>query len=311
VKQNNLDQKRVKSKPHFTVKLPLKRRLRYLFETAIAFMLYGFFWLLPISWASNTGGAILRFIGPKLGASRKALTNIQNAFPEKPADEHQKILIGMWDNLGRVVAEYPHLHHIWKNVEFVGREHMEAVRDDGLPGFLFGGHLANWEVQAIAAKNINLDVGLVYRKPNNPWVDSLLKHCRNSGGSFHMTKSHQGARQIMSTLKAGGHIGMLVDQKLNEGIAIPFFGRDAMTAPAIAQLALKFKCPITPARVERVKGAKFRVTIYPPVEICPTGDKKEDVKRVMTDINKTLEGWIRERPEQWLWLHRRWPKETK
>lgn len=99
----------------------------------------------------------------------------------------------------------------------------------------------------------------------------------------------------------------MVDQKLNNGIAVPFFGRDAMTAPALAQFALKYDCPVIPVRVERLSDANFRMTFYPALTIIPTEDREADVLRIMTEVNAIMEGWIRERPAQWLWLHKRWP----
>jgi KDO2-lipid IV(A) lauroyltransferase len=100
---------------------------------------------------------------------------------------------------------------------------------------------------------------------------------------------------------------MLADQKMNDGIALPFFGRPAMTAPALAVLALRFDCDVLPARVERLAGARFRLTVYPPLPLPRSGDHHADVAMLMILVNQTLESWIRDRPEQWFWLHRRWP----
>ncbi len=100
---------------------------------------------------------------------------------------------------------------------------------------------------------------------------------------------------------------MLIDQKMNDGIPIPFFGHDAMTAPAVAQLALKFRCPVLPTRAERLGGARFRLTVLQPIKLPDTGNREADIRTLMTQINNMLESWIIERPEQWLWLHRRWP----
>jgi KDO2-lipid IV(A) lauroyltransferase len=108
-------------------------------------------------------------------------------------------------------------------------------------------------------------------------------------------------------LRRGAHLALLADQKLNDGIAVPFFGRPAMTAPALALLALRFDCTVLPARVERLRGAHFRLTLYPPLELPRSGDRDADVAALMERVNRTLEGWIRERPEQWFWLHNRWP----
>jgi KDO2-lipid IV(A) lauroyltransferase len=287
--------------------LSLRRRVIYFGETLLAYALYGFFALLPLDRASNLGGLIMRKLGPRLGASKRALKNITLAFPDKTADDHHRILIEMWDNLGRVIAEYPHLHHIWDRVDFIGKDHIITARDDGKAGILFGGHIANWEIQAIAAKRIGLDLHLVYRKPNNPYVDGLLRFMRNSGAAGHIQKGGDGARHILSLLKRGEHVGMLVDQKLNEGLPIPFFGRDAMTAAAIATFALKFNCPLFPARVERLQGAHFRMRFYPAMQFNLSGDKDQDLITILTAINQLLESWIRENPAQWLWTHRRWP----
>ena len=291
--------------------LPFSRRLRYALETAAVYALYGFFKILPLETASDTGGFIFSLAGPKMGISRRARKNLQESFPGKSRQEIEKIVIGMWENLGRTVAEYPHLHDIWPRIEIVGKEHLEAALAAGGPSLFFAGHLANWEILAIGPKRAGIDMNLVYRRPNNPWVDNLLRYARSSGSVGHIMKGAEGARRIFSVLKKGGTVGILADQKLNEGIPVPFFGRDAMTAPAIAIFALKFGCPLYPSRSERLGGATFRLTFYPPLKTESTGDKEADILRIMTDINRMLESWIRERPEQWLWLHNRWPDEKR
>ncbi len=284
------------------------RRMRYGLETVLAYLVYGFFRLLPLSGASATGGFLLRALGPRMGISRIALKNLDLAFPEKSSAEKQRILVGMWDNLGRVIAEYPHLHRIWPCVELAGREHLEAARDSGRPAIFLAGHLANWEINAIGARQCGLPLHLVYRKPNNSGVDGLLRHARDSGATGHIEKGAAGAREIFSLLRQGQAIGMLVDQKLNEGVAVPFFGHLAMTASAFAQFALKFDCPLYPSRIERLEGCRFRMTVFPALNVTRTGDKEADVQNILVAMNAMLEDWIRARPEQWLWIHKRWPQ---
>ena len=290
------------------MKLSFLRQVKYGFETAMVYCLYGFFYLMPLDVASDFGGWLLQGVGPWLGSSRVALKNLDLAFPEKSQTEKDKILVGMWNNLGRVIAEYPHLHRISSVVELVGAEHMESVRDNGKAALLFSGHIANWELPVIRHRT-GLDIHVVYRKPNNPWVDRLLRHARKSGCIGQIEKGTEGTRKIVSVLRKDGIVGFLADQKLNEGMSIPFFGRGAMTAPAIAHFALKFKCPIYPFRIQRLSGCRFRVTAFPPLEVMETGHKEDDVREILTAINRMLENWIRETPEQWLWIHRRWPKD--
>lgn len=281
--------------------------LRYATEALLLFLFYGFFRILPLSWASGFGGFMARSIGPRLAASRKALRNLDLAFPEKSEAEKRKIVAEMWDNMGRVFAEYPHLRRIQKNVEMVGGEYIAQMRDDGKPGIFIGGHLANWEVMPVMAKHLGLPLLLIYRVPNNYWIERLLRHARNSGAEGHIPKSSQGARDMFRALKQGRHLGILVDQKLSEGIPVPFFGHDAMTAPFAAQLAIRFDCPIVLSRMERLGGARFRMTLSPMPELRRSGDEAADVRLIMKTVNALLEQWIRERPGQWLWLHRRWP----
>lgn len=288
--------------------LPVAKRISYAFETAGAYFIYGFFKLLPPDAASNLGGWIMRRLGPRLGVSRTAYRNLALALPDKTEAEKKDIVAGMWDNLGRVIAEYPHLKKIAGRVDLSGLENARAVLDSGNPAIFFGGHLANWEIPPICAKRIGMALHVVYRRPNNPYVDGLLRHARSAGAVGQIPKGVEGAREILSVLRKKGSLGILVDQKMNEGLAIPFFGHDAMTGPGVAQFAVRMGCGLCPLRIERLQGARFRITVEKSIPVQDTGDRDADYRRIMTDVNRHLEAWIRERPEQWLWIHNRWPE---
>lgn len=266
---------------------------------------------LPLDAASALGGVLARHIGPWLGISARARRNLGAALPELSAAEIERVLRGMWDNLGRVAAEYPHLPRIGVfppngRVETGGVEHLDRAIAAGRPVIIFGGHLGNWEIAARAAGQYGIDVAQIYRPANNPLVDRMIARFRGTGSEF-IPKGRVASRRALSALRRGAHLTLLVDQKLNDGIAVPFFGRKAMTAPALASLALHFDCAVLPARVERLKGAHFRLTIHPPLRMPQTSERAADVAALMTEVNRTLETWIRERPEQWFWLHSRWP----
>jgi len=265
---------------------------------------------LPVDWASAVGGAIGRTIGPRLGVSRRALRHLRLALPVNDAGEQQRILRAMWDNLGRSMAEYPHLVTICApgsdRVEIVNGDILTSMAGSGRAGIVFGGHFGNWEVGPwMIHQLVGPSLMSVYRAVNNPSVDRLLRRFR--GDRREVPKGAEGGRELLRHLRNGKHLGILVDQKLNDGIAVPFFHRDAMTAPAIARFALRFGCPLVPARLERLAGARFRITVLPPVPVIDTGDAVADTLTIMTTINGLIEDWVRARPEQWLWLHRRWP----
>lgn len=280
-------------------------------EAWLVALLFGALGLLPVEWASALGGAAARRIGPFLGISKRARINLRRAFPAFPETEIERIVAAMWDNLGRVVAEYPHLRDIRvfapdSRVETHGFEHMDLAIAAGRRMIVFSGHIANWEIGALAAAQYRAKVTQIYRAPNNPLVDRLIARFRGDRGEY-VRKGVSGARRAFAALHRGEHLAMLADQKLNEGIPVPFFGRPAMTATALALLALRFDCDVLPARVERLHGARFRLTVFPPVALPRSGDAKADVAALTGKVTAILEGWIRERPEEWLWLHRRWP----
>ncbi|HUC10813.1 MAG TPA: lauroyl acyltransferase [Stellaceae bacterium] len=286
-------------------------------EGCAAALLFGLLWLLPIDWASAFGGAVARRIGPFLGISKRARINLRRAFPELNAAEIEQIVAGMWDNLGRVAAEYPHLREIRifapdGRVETHGFEHMDRAVAAGRRMIIYSGHLANWEIGALAAVQYggtvtqDYSVTQIYRAPNNPLVDRLIARCRGDRGEY-VAKGAPAARRAFAALYRGEHLTMMADQKLNEGIPVPFFGRPAMTATALALLALRFDCDVLPARVERLRGARFRLTVFPPLPLPRSGDQTADVSALTAAVTAVLESWIRDRPQEWLWVHRRWP----
>jgi KDO2-lipid IV(A) lauroyltransferase len=134
----------------------------------------------------------------------------------------------------------------------------------------------------------------------------MITRFRGDTGEL-IPKGAVAARRAIATLRRGAHLTILADQKMNDGIPVPFFGRPAMTAPALAALALRFDCDVLPARVERLDGAHFRLTVFPPLPLPRSGDAHADAAALMAQVNAILESWIRDRPGQWFWLHRRWP----
>lgn len=284
----------------------------YRFEACAAALLFAAMRALPIDAASALGGATARLIGPRLSISQRARRNLHAALPGLSAAEIERVVRGMWDNLGRVAAEYPHLAEIrvfapGGRVETVGLDHLDAALAAGRPVIMFGGHLGNWEIAALAAGQSGIDVAQIYRAVNNPLVDRMVARFRGSGSEF-IPKGAIASRRALAALRRGAHLSLLVDQKLNDGIAVPFFGRPAMTPPALAMLARHFDCTVLPVRVERLRGARFRLTIEPPLPLPQQGDRAADVLALMTAVNQRLEAWIRERPEQWFWVHSRWPE---
>lgn len=280
-------------------------------EAFCAFSIYLLFKLLPLEMASAVGGWLGRTVGPLLSVTKRARRNLARVYPEKSKREIEVIVRGMWDNLGRVAAEFPHLSEInvydeHGPVTVVGAEWVDRLRDDGKPGFFFSAHFGNWEIVSLGGFQRGLSVDRVYRAANNRLVEWLYRHGRAAVQGALIPKGPAGVRLLLQSLKNGNHLGMMVDQKMNDGIEAPFMGFPAMTATALINLALRFDCPVVPIRVERTHGAHFRMIIGPAMELTMTGDKTADIAANVARMNAIIEGWVRERPEQWLWLHNRW-----
>lgn len=295
---------------------PISRRHRI--EALAARLMFALFRALPVDAASALGGGLARLVGPRLKVSRLALANMARALPEMDDAARRKVLKAMWDNLGRTVAELPHLDAFdcdrpGGRVELVGRENIEAVRDDGVGGIFFSAHYGNWELLGSVAIQLGIDdLMQVYRAANNPVVDRLILDSRRRAGVKHYaTKGADGAFRMLRALRRGGHIALLADQKLNNGVEAPFFAIPAMTAPAPVQLALRFNVPLIPARAERLGGAHFRVTVGEPIRLEATGDEEADLQRGLAIIHGFFEDWIREHPDHWFWIHKRWPDEPR
>jgi len=284
----------------------------YPLQWLVAWPPYKLMCALPLDLASAIAGGLARRLGPRWKASRRIERNLRHVFPEIDAAEVRRIVAGVWDNFARIGPDYWHLDRFRDaaggRLEIVGGEHLDALRDDGRPGLLFGGHLANWEMITLAARRHRLPLAVVYRELNNPLIDAYVRAIQRSSGVELIRKGRAGARRLARVLAEGGHTMMLVDVRMNEGIPVPFLGRPAMTPPALAHLALKYDAPVVPVRVERLGGARFRVTVEPPLERPDSGDRRADALALMTLVNARLEAWIRARPEQWLWIHQRWGK---
>ena len=282
------------------------RKLRYLSEALLVWLLLRLLKLLPLDLASGLGGWVAEHLGTLTKAHRTALANLAHVFPEKTHAEHQRIARGAWNNLGRVAGEFPFIADpiMTTRITLHGEEHLHTALTRGKNILFFSGHIGNWELCARAAHDQKVPLALIYRPANNPWVDAMMLATRRQLYDGFFTKGRKGARALLAALKQGQHLALLVDQKMNEGVAIPFFGRPAMTAPAIAELAQKYDATLLGCRVERRGGAHFHIHLHP-VSFAP----EDSTESILLKIHHLLEAWIIDTPEQWFWMHNRWPKD--
>lgn len=278
--------------------------------------LFGILRLLGPRRSSDLGGWLMRTASPLVPVNRVALANIRAAFPDMPEHEVRRIARGAWENLGRTATEYAHLKTLFdydylnpdaaSRVEVSGIEHFIALKDDDRPGLIFSAHLGNWELPAICAAAYDLDTTAVFRAPNDPAIASVVHEIR-SGAMGGLAAAKQGAAFAMQgVIERGGHLGMLIDQHFTRGVVVPFMGRPALTNPILGKFARRFDCPVHGVRVIRLPNQRFRLELTPPLDLPRDAAGEIDVQGAMAMMTAVVEGWVREHPEQWLWMHRRW-----
>ena len=286
-----------------------KYRLRHRLEAGLAYAVFGLLELLPARAVSGLGGWLGRVAAPFAGARRTAERNLARALPEYDAGARARIVREAFDNFGRTMLEYAALSKIARDpgrTEVVGHEQLALMAAQGRPAMLFCAHLGNWEIIPPMLARLAKPLTIVYRPANNPLVDRMIADLRAPYTAGMAPKGAMGARQMLTALGAGEHVIMVVDQKLNTGMEIPFFGQGAFTGDAVARFAMRFDCPVFPVRTERLEDGRFKVTVEEPFHFPPHGTE-EDVREALVRINGRLEDWIRARPGQWLWMHNRWP----
>jgi Kdo2-lipid IVA lauroyltransferase/acyltransferase len=262
-------------------------------------------------------GRITRRIGPMLREDRIGRANLTAAFPEKSPEEIETILAGVWDNLGRLGAEFAHLDHIWEHdpahpelsrIEIQQRTHelFAQLRLDGKPALIFFCHLGNWELPAVAAVAHGLDAAILFRRPNSASANRIIEELRQVKMGTLIPAGRDAPFKLAEALQKGQHVAIQVDQWFTGGVEVTFFGRKTKANPTLARLLRQIECPIHGVRIIRLPGHRFRAELSEEVPPVRDASGQIDVQGTMQAITSVIEGWVREYPDQWLWLHRRW-----
>jgi len=262
-------------------------------------------------------GRLLQRVGPLWPEHRIGRANLSAAFPEKSAEEIEAILLQVWDNLGRVGVEYAHLDRLWDydvdhpnpgriEVAEGSADRLLRLRDDGKPALVFAAHLANWELPALAGPLHSVESAVLYRMPSVGRIAAAVRDMRTGCMGTLIPTGIGAPSATAAALERGAHVGMLVDQHFTHGVDVEFFGRRCKANPMIARLARHYDCPIHGTRAVRLPGYRFRLELTEAIVPPRDAGGRVDVQGTMQTITAVVEGWIRENPGQWLWLHRRW-----
>lgn len=302
------------------MKRRLQRSLKRAGDAAVGALAVGllkFARLFPYDKTADAVAWVTRTLGPFVREHRIGREQLKAAFPEKSPAEIEKILTGVWDNLGRLVADFAHLDRLMSDavapnkpsrLDFSDRsaELYVELANDEKPALIFAAHFGNWEMPAMCARYTGLDSAVLYRGPNNEAVERWVEETRAPIMGDLIPTGLEAPVKIADALKRGAHVGMLVDQYYVRGVEVTFFGRKTNANPLIARLAQHFNCPIHGTRITRLPGNKFWGEVTEEIEPARDAKGDIDIQGTMQRITDVVEGWVREAPEQWLWLHRRW-----
>jgi KDO2-lipid IV(A) lauroyltransferase len=267
---------------------------------------------------ANFAGAVVRRVGPLFKEHRLGRENLRAAFPEKSAAEIERILTGVWDNLGRMAVEFAHLDEfslqgfgtptadvVTYAPETLARYH--DIVSSAKPTITFAAHLANWELSGLVAKLVGFKSAVLYRRPNNDAVSDAVIKLRTPLMGELVPTTLDAPVKLARLLQSGVHVGMLADQHYSRGVAVTFFGRQCLANPLLALLARQTDCAIHGIRLVRLPdGNSFWGELTEPIATARDADGRIDIQGTTQAITTVIEGWVREHPEQWLWLHRRW-----
>ena len=269
---------------------------------------------LPVDTASDLGSWFFRTFGPLTSTQKTVTRNLKLAFPNMDEATRRTLVARQWENTGRTTAEFPIMDRIvfdQARVEIENLQRLEAIAASGKPVIFISGHLSNWEVMNAAILSAKVPYLITYRAANNPYVDARIKAGRAAYGvSMFAPKGSDGAKELLIALQKGESVGLMNDQKFNRGVPTPFFGHIAETAPGPTRLAQRFGTVLQPLTIRRLHKARFKVTVHEPITVDATGRKAHDIETTVCKISAFIEQAVRDNPEEWFWVHKRWPNEV-
>ncbi len=281
---------------------------KYFLEFIFIVILFIIFKILGFKLASNVGGYIGKKIGPLFRSKKTILTNIKNALPSTNKADLELIIQTMWENYGRILAEYVFLKDFRKEklndyLEIEGKEHLNKVRDSNEQVVFVSGHFNNFELMAMQIEKSGINLAAIYRPLNNIFLNGIMEKirtkyiCKNQ-----IKKGRRGTRELLKLFNNKNSIALMIDQRVSEGEKSNFFGQDAFTTTIPAQLVKKFGCKIVPIHIERYNNFYFKMKVEEPINY----NKDSTIDEITLSLNKLLENMILKNPSQWIWSHNRW-----
>ena len=282
--------------------------IKYFLQFLLTIISFIIFKILGPNLSSSLGGKIFEYIGPFFRSKQLINSNIRRAIPEIGEMDLNKITKLMWNNYGRVFAEYIFIKDFRKgklsnNIKVNGKEILDKIVNSNQQVVFVSGHLSNFELMAMYLEKSGIKLSAIYRPLNNIFLNQIMERIRkNYICSKQIKKGIGGLKRLINLNKKNYSTALMIDQRVSEGILSDFFNQKALTTTIPAQLVKKYDIPVIPIYIERSKDINFEITINEPIYFS----KNTTIQDITDKLNKILEKMIIKKPEQWIWSHNRW-----
>ena len=282
--------------------------IKYFLQFLFVIIFFSLFKILGLNISSSLGGKLFEKIGPLFRSKKLIHSNLKKAFPDISLEHLNGITKMMWNNYGRVFAEYMFIKKFRedrsnKNIIIEGQEILEDIKKKNKSVVFISGHLSNFELMAMHIEKSGIKLSAIYRPLNNIFLNKIMERIRKKYiCKYQIKKGIGGMKKLMQLKKLNYSTALMIDQRVSQGIRSDFFNQKALTTTIPAQLVKKFKIPIVPIFIERINNINFKIVIKNPI----TFDNEETTKTITDKLNLVLEKMISYKPELWIWSHNRW-----
>ena len=282
--------------------------IKYFFQFLVVIIFFLIFKILGPKLSSNISGKIFEYIGPLFRSKKIIIANIKKAFPDIEYVNLRRMIKLMWNNYGRIFAEYMFIKDfrngkLESNIKIIGQDILEEIKKNNRQVIFISGHLSNFELMAMCLEKNGIKLSAIYRPLNNIFLNIIMERirkkyiCKNQ-----IKKGIGGMKKLISLKKNNFSTALMIDQRVSEGILSNFFNQKALTTTIPAQLIKKFNIPIVPVYIERLKNINFKIVIHEPINF----EDNATTENITEDLNIVLEKMVKNNPEQWIWSHNRW-----
>ena len=283
------------------------KKIIHLIQYIIISILFLLFKIIGFKYSSNLGSFIGKYIGPLVRSKSSIIKNLEKAKINKKLN-YDKISSNIFSNYGRIFAEYVHLKNfkngkLNKYFSIEGAEYLNLIKKNKQKVVFVSGHFNNFELMAMQIEKLGIDCAAIYRPLNNPFLNKTMEKirvrdiCKNQ-----IRKGRAGTREIIKFLSKGTSIALMIDQRVREGVKVPFFREMATTTTIPAQLIKKYNCDVVPIYIERKKSNYFKMYVSKPIKI----NKSKNIYEITKYLSFELEKMILKNIDQWIWTHDRW-----